>query len=130
MELNADNPFLTGLLNYLYQTGIGVYSRTDHASGLKLSFKLVVELIAVAMTLFDMLHPIRIEGFRSLLKFAVECAQTHCAAHVDDSFLLLHDVDYIIGRFKIHLYRVGIFQSQYVAGKFNHHTLHTETDTE
>ena len=31
---------------------------------------------------------------------------------------------------RIHFRTVGILQAEHVAGKFNHHTLHTQTDTQ
>ena len=53
MELSADIPFLLRDLNYLYQVGCRVDTYTLHAVILELLLVLVVELIAMAMTLLD-----------------------------------------------------------------------------
>ena len=57
-------------------------------------------------------------------------SQTHGTSHVGDGFLFLHDVDDIVRSLFVHLAAVGIGITQYIAGKFDGHALHTQTDTE
>lgn len=84
----------------------------------------------MAVTLSDVGGAVGCRGVRSGLEAAVVGSEPHGAAHVADMLLLLHDVDDVVGGFGVHLGGVGLLKSEYVAGVFDDHTLHTEAYSE
>ncbi len=82
------------------------------------------------MALANILFTIGLRSTRARTQMAVVGAETHGATHVADALLLLHQVDYRMAGARIHLCGVGIFETHHVAGEFDHHALHAETDAE
>ena len=131
MELGTDVPALLGNLNDFYQVGIGVDTYALHALGLVLLLVLVVKLVAVAVALLDeCLLAVSLVHAAALYQLTLISAQAHGAAHLGNILLLLHNVNHVVWRLLVHLHAVGILVAQHVAGKLNHHHLHTQTDTE
>ena len=130
VELCTDVPLHARNLHNLHEVAFGVASHALHAGTLKLLLEVIVELVAVAMALLDVLLIIYIEHARALLQHTLVCAQTHCSAHIRDVLLLFHDVDDVVWSLLVHLAAVGVGIAQHVAGKLYHHHLHAQTDAE
>ena len=82
------------------------------------------------MTFLDVCLSIRFISLRPLLQDTVVCPQTHRTTHIGYILLFFHQVDHFIWGIGFHFRRVGFRQPHYVAGKFDHHALHTQTDTQ
>ena len=77
-----------------------------------------------------MFFSISLIGFGTFLQDTVVSSQTHRTSHIGNVLLFFHQVDHLKRRIRLHLGRIGIRHTQNVAGKFNHHTLHTQADTQ
>ena len=124
VELCTDVPLHARNLYNLHEVAFGVASHALHAGTLKLLLEVVVEFVAVAMALLDVLLIIYIEHARALLQHTLVCTQTHCSAHIRNILLLLHDVNDIVRSLLVHLSAVGIGIAEHVASKLYHHHLH------
>ena len=82
------------------------------------------------MAFADLEGSVDLRHAAAFTQLAVVGTQAHRAAHVGHRFLLLHQVYHIVWGGRVHLGRVGITVFQHVAGKFNHHHLHTQADAE
>ena len=82
------------------------------------------------MALLDVCLSIRFISLRPFLQYTVVCSQTHRTAHIGYVLLLFHQVDHFIWGIWFHFCRVGFRQSHYITGKFNHHALHAQTNTQ
>ena len=82
------------------------------------------------MTLRDGLLSVSFQGAASFAQLTFVSTQTHGSTHLCNILLLLHDVDDIVRSLLVHFAAVGIGITQHVAGEFDHHHLHTQTDTE
>ena len=130
MELRADVPAQGGYLDDFHQVGLRIDARTLHAGCLVLGLVVVVELIAVAVTLLDVLRAVSLVSLAALLQDTFVGAQTHGAAHVGDGLLLLHDVDDVMRCFFVHFAAVSVGQSQDIPCELDGHALHAQTDAE
>ena len=130
MKLCTDKPFAGRYFYYLYKICSRVDTSTYQSIVLKLFLIVVVEFIAVAMAFCYFCFAVCLENKRPFFKCAVIGTQTHGASHIGDTFLLLHDVNDVMGGTRVHFGAVGIFVAQYITGIFNNHHLHTETDAE
>ncbi len=108
----------------------GVFTHTFHACLLEAFAVGVVELVAVSVTLADVLCAVCLGGERTVAQGAVVGAEAHCAAEIGDVFLLFHKVNHVVGRGVVHLCAVGVGEAEDVAGKLYHHALHAEAYTE
>ena len=111
MILNAHEPFQGGDLYHLYQICLRILTRTHHTGGLILLLILVVELETMAMTLLDMLLAVCLQYLGALFQRTVVSTQTHGTSHIGNVLLLLHQIDHLMCRIRLHLRRVGIRQT-------------------
>ena len=159
MELGSDIPAFIRNLYDFHEVGCWVDAHAFHARLLIFRFVGIVELIAMAMTFLGKktLSLLSNDGeslaiarklcaflpsltggvggvclvrLATLHQFTFVRTQSHGASHLGDVLLLLHDVDDVVWRLRIHLTAVGILVAQHVAGKFDDHHLHTQTDAE
>ena len=131
MELRADIPALLGNLHDLHQVGGRIDTHALHTLGLVLLLILIVELIAVTVALRNQsLVAIGLVNLTAFYQLTLIGSQTHGTAHLRDGFLFLHDINHVMRRLVVHFRTVGIFVTQYVAGKLNDHHLHAQTDAE
>ena len=128
MILRAHIPLERWDFHHFHQMGFRVFAHTHHAGCLKLSAEFFVKFVAMAMTLRDIGTSVCFSNFRATLQMAGITAQTHCATHIGDTLLLLHQVNHIIGCVGVHLGTVGRFHTEHIACKFHHHALHTQTN--
>ena len=130
MELGADEPFLIGQFHHFNQIALRVASHTLHAVLLKIVEVLIVELIAMTVTLLNVCLTINGTGFATFSQSTIVGSQSHRSSHTRDVLLLFHQVDDRMLSLWIHLCAVGISKSQHIAGELNHHHLHTQTNAE
>ncbi len=109
---------------------VGIFAHTYHACLFECVAIVGVEFETVTVTLAYSGGAIGLGDMRSFCKMAVVGAQTHGATHVVHAFLFFHQVDDSMRGSGVHLRTVGFGQSEYVAGEFYHHALHSETDAE
>lgn len=102
MILCAYKPAVVRQLHYLNQMCGRVLTHTLHASLLKTCAIIVIKLKTVAVTLPDVSRAIGSLYLRALTQMAVISPQTHRAAHIVYALLLLHEVNYIVGRIGSH----------------------------
>ena len=126
MELYAHIPLERGDFHYFHQVAFRVDTYTGHTVLFKLCLESIVEFVAVAMTLLDVLLAISIKYLVALCKHAFVRAEAHVLFHVEYRLLLLHQVDDGVSGLFVHLFRVCIGITQYVAGKLYGHHLHTK----
>ena len=130
MELNANKPFQGRYLNDFNQVRFRIFAYAHHTGSFKLIAIFAVEFKTMAMAFLNMRLSICFINLRTFLQNTVVCAQTHRTAHIGYVLLLFHQVDHLIRSVRFHFCRIGILQSHYIAGKFDHHALHTQTDTQ
>ena len=128
--LRADIPAFFGDLHHFHKFCLGVASDAFHAALLEGLQEIVVELEAVAVAFADLGRAVSLGGFRAGKELALVGSETHRASHVGDRFLLLHEVDHVIGCLGVHFGGVGVFEAEHVAGELDHHALHSEADAE
>ena len=129
MVLYADEPRMVLHFDHFDQIGVRIDADRFQAGPNELVEVVVVELVAVAMTLDDVLAAVCRIGLRSFLEGARIASQTHRASFLGNSLLLLHQVDDRM-RGAGHFGRVGVFVAQHVTGELDHAALHAETDAE
>ena len=130
MVLHAYVPAVVDRLHSLYKSVLRVEANAAHACCVEVVAEVVVELIAVAVALHDVVYAISLVYLAVWQQMAWIAAQTHGAAHVCDVLLFLHDVDDIVWRVLIHLAAVGIGQFENIARILDDHDLHAEADAE
>ena len=118
-------------LHNLDKARAGIYAHALHTCCLVFLFILVVELIAMPMTLADLCHTaVCLAGTTSFSEQTIVCTQTHGATHLRDAFLLFHEVNDAGSGVGVHLRAVGIFVAKDVSCELYHHHLHTEAYAE
>ena len=115
--------------DHLDQPRIGVDAHGLHAGGFELLQIVVVELVAVTVTLRNIELSVGRSDLRTLLQRTGIGAQTHRAALGRHALLLLHQVDDRMRR-RFHFARIGVGDAQHVAGELDHGALHAQTDAE
>ena len=108
MELGADVPAVGRNLDDLDQTAFGIDSGTDHSRGFIFSSEGIVEFVAVAMTLADVLRAIGCRSPDAFFQMAIVGPEPHGTSHLGDILLVFHQVDDAMGGRGIHLAAVGI----------------------
>ena len=130
MELRPDEPAQARNLHDLDQVALPVPPDTTHPGRLIGCLVGIVELVAVAVPLLDRVPAVHRADPAAPGQFAAIGPQTHRAAQFRDLLLVLHQVDDIVGRGRIHLRTVRIGQAQHVPGEFDDHHLHPQADAE
>ena len=82
MILCSDVPFQAWDFHYFYQVALRIAAHALHAMLLVFLQEIVVELIAVAMALLDMLLLIDVEHATALSQYALVGAESHGSTHV------------------------------------------------
>ena len=91
MKLSAYVPLVGGNLHYLHKVGGGIDAHTLHACRLEICLILIVELIAMAMTLADLrLLTIGLPSTTALTENTLIGSEAHGATHLLDRLLLFH----------------------------------------
>ncbi len=93
-------------------------------------FAVVVEFVAVAVTLANLFALVEFCGVGILHELARVSAQAHGAALFSDVLLFVHQVDDRVGGILVEFRGVGVLPAEYIAGEFNHAALHAKADTE
>ena len=89
----------------------------------------VIEFVTVAMAFDDLGFPVCRIDFRAFLQGARVSSQPHRAAFFGHALLFFHQVDHRMRR-AVHLGRIRIGVSEYVAGEFDYAALHSKADPE
>ena len=82
VELGSDVPFQLWYLNDLNEVRLWVTTNTLHTVLLVFLYILVVELVAVTVTLLDFLCVVDSLCAAALTEYALVGSETHCATHV------------------------------------------------
>ena len=90
----------------LDEAAVGGNTAQNHALGAKFGAVTVVELIAMAMALFDSLPPVEFRRQRLILQDAGIVAQAHGTSLGIDGLLLRHQMDHRMRRLQVELARV------------------------
>ena len=114
----------------LHQRAVGRQSAESHAVFFQAPPVVVVDLIAMAVTLDDDLGIVDPPRQGTVAGEAGVGAQPHGAAFLGDAALRFHDVNHRIGGIDIKLRTVGVFDPTDIPGKFDHRTLQPQTDAE
>ena len=130
MELDGDEERMRRQLHDFDEVGVGIDAAHPQASLFHRLEVEVVELVAVAVALGDVVLAVDVVGQRPLQEVAGIGAEAHRMALHGERFLLLHQVDDRIGRQWIDFGGGGFGIAQDVAGKFHHRHLHAEADAE
>ena len=129
VELGAHKPGMVLQLHDLHQPLIGGQARQSQACGPGGGAVVVVELIAVAVTLGDLRRAVQRPAPAALCQAAGIPPQAHGAALVGDMHLIRHQVDdRVPGGGE--LGGVGVLQAHHMAGKLHHCHLHPQADAE
>ena len=124
MELDAHKPRVTGKFNDLDQFRLGIDARWPQPRLLEPLQIVVIEFVAVAMTLADLIFAVNLVRLRVALEFAGVSSQPHRAPLVGDGLLGFHHADDRVGRVRLHLGRVGVGNAHHVAGVLDDGHLH------
>ena len=117
-------------LDHLDEAVIRQRARDDEPLGLERRAVLVVDFVAMAMALADLVRAIRFFGMRALREDAGIRAEAHRAALVLDALLRLHEVDDRMIRLGVELRAVRVRHTADVAGELDDSTLHAEAEAE
>ena len=125
VELHPHKPGVTSQLHNLHQLPVGGHPGQGESGGGEDGSEVVVELVAVAVALVDLLRSIGGKGP------ALRCgepagvgAQPHGAALVGDLPLVGHQVNDRVGGGSGQLAGVGVRHAADVAGELHHRHLH------
>ena len=131
VELNAHEPGVVGQLHDLHQTPVGGQSGQYQPRPGQLLAEVVVELIAVAVALGDLLRAVGLIGKGVVAGDAAGIgAQAHGAPLVGNAPLVGHQVDDRMGSGLGQLAGVGVRHAAHVAGKLHHGHLHAQADAQ
>ena len=128
--LHADEPRVVRQLDNLHQIALRVHAADAHAALDEQIAIGVVELVAVAMALEDILLTVGGEGDGIAAQAAGIFAQPHRAALLVDMLLVGHQVDHRVRRVGVNLAGVRAGQAEHVAGVFHHGHLHAQTNAQ
>ena len=117
-------------LDELHEPPVGAGAGQLHAMGLKIGAVVVVELIAVAVALEDLLGAVERPGAASLGEHAGILPQAHGAALGRDAPLIGHQVDHRMDGGGVKLRRVGVIPAQHVARELDDGNLHAQADAQ
>ena len=117
-----------GQLHGLHQTAVRAGAGNDQSCILHLLTELVVELVAVAVTLPDLSLAVALGHLGAGLDGAGVLAQTHGATLGDVALLVGHQGNDIVGTIGGELAGIGIGIAQHAACELHHHDLHSQAD--
>ena len=112
MELRADEPFQRGYFHNFHQVALGVAAGAEHAGFLEAVQVVVVELVAVAVTLADAFCSVDSDDLAAGLQRAGVGAQAHGAAQLAQGFLAFHEVNHVVRGVGVDLRAVGVFVAE------------------
>src|SRR3990170_3128813 len=130
VELGADHPGVVPELADLNQRAVRQRAAGDEARRLKLRAELVVELVAVPVSLHDLIAAVGLARLRRLHQTAGVTAQAHGAPLVLDAPLLREQADDGVGGLRIELRGVGFVLAEDVPGELHDHHLQAETEAQ
>src|ERR1700737_1418230 len=130
MELTSDEPRMSLQLHDLDQRSIRRQPAQSQTVLDEPVAVLVVDLIAMAMTLAHLRCGINSCSLRSDTETAWISAKAHRAAHVRDVLLPFHQRNYGVVALRCELARMTVGKPHYVARELDDGCLHTETDAE
>ena len=130
MELTREKPGMVDKLNDLHKRAIGRATGKNHTVLFKQLAILVVEFVAMSVTLRDSFHPIGVPGSCSRHNAAGIGTETHGTSLIGHLLLLFQKRNNRVGVIRLELRRVSALQSQYVLGKLDASTLHTKTNAQ
>src|SRR5574344_623933 len=111
--------------NNLHQITIWIKSRRNHSIFLEIFKILIIKFITMTMSLLNILFPIYAIGESIFLYLTRISTQTHSPTHTCNMLLAFHQVYNFMGCLWCYFSRVSILVTQYIAGEFNHSTLHS-----
>ena len=128
--LGADPERVVGELDELDQPAVGRRAAADEPVRLEAGPVVGVELVAVTVPLADDRLAVGLGHLGARLEHGVVRAQAHRAALVGHVALVVHQVDHrVLGR-RVELGRVGVGQTEHVAGELDRHRLQPEAQPE
>src|SRR2546422_5370471 len=130
VELAGDEPGMVAELDHLDQRPVGRHAGEPEPALLEPLAIGVVHLVAVAVTLGDLLAIVDPARQRAFLEHAGIRSQAHRPALLREAALRAHQVDHRVRRLGIHLGRVGALEAAHVARVLDDRHLHAEADTE
>ena len=131
VELDAHEPGVVGQLHDLHQALVGGETGQLQARLGQLLAVVVVELIAVAVALGDLVGAVGPVGKAVVVGDAAGIGpQAHGAALLRDAPLVGHQVDDRVGGGLRQLAGVGVGHAAHVAGKLHHGHLHPQADAQ
>ena len=128
MELARDEPGMLGQLDDLDEPAFLEGARDDEPVLDELVAELVVDLVAVPMALVNRRLAVDLAGASPLAELDRLGAEPHRAAEILDLLLLGQQIDDRVRRLRIHLRRVGAFETAHVARELRHGDVHAEAD--
>ena len=130
MELRGHEIGVLGDFDNLDKSCFGVEACGNHACLAELVDILVVELVAMAVTLGNHLGAINLVGLAAFLQAAGIGAEAHGATHIGDVFLLFHHIDDGVSGGRGNLDGMGIGIAKHIACELDHGALHAKADAE
>ena len=130
MILHADEERLVRQLHRLHEPSVRGKAAERQARRLKLFAVIIVEFIAVAVALGDLLRAVAARHGAARRDLAGIAAQAQRAALVDLLALAGHEIDDLVRRALVKLAGIGLFQPRRVARELDHRDLHAQADAE
>src|SRR5262249_54794820 len=130
MALDRHEPGVTSYLDHLHQLAVLTSARKRHAFVRELLSIFIIEFVPMAMAFLDNRAAVGLMHLGARLQCARVGAETHGAAHVGDSALLVQQTDDRIFTVAIDFRSVGIIEANDVAGKLDDGALQAETNAE
>src|SRR5690606_31311609 len=128
VELRADIERVVLDLHDLYQARFRIDAGWYHASFVELRQERIIELVAMAMALADMVAVVNLRNAAAFLQVAGIRAKAHGAAHLGNGLLLLHHRNHCIVGIGRHLRAVRVLQAKDVPRELHAGHLHAEAD--
>ena len=128
VELGTQMEGAAGQLHRLHQTAVRAGAGNDQTGVLHLLPEVVVELVAVAVTLPDLGLAVALGHLGAGGHGAGVLAQTHGAALGDVALLVGHEGDDVVLAVRGELAGIGVGVAQHTPGKLHHHDLHAQAD--
>ena len=126
MKLCAHKPGMVRQFYNFDQVIIGRATANDHAMSFHALTKIVVELVAMPVTLENNGFTISLVGFSTGGKATDPVTEPHCTTFFSHLSLRVHQINDRIGSLGIKFCTVSLTQPQYMAGKFNDRNLHSQ----
>ena len=128
MELAADEERMFRQFDQLNEPAVGRLPGQTKPGCCERMTVVVAELIAVAVTLRNLLRTVEHGSARIRRKHTAVRTQPHCAALCGDALLIGHERDNGVWSPGRKLCRVGILETGSMTGKFDNRNLHAQTN--